>query len=101
LSNARRKNHGSVLSRSTPFYIRTVRFKSDHTDGQLMVTQETRDPTIAQLGVVYASEGPLPMLITSAASTLELIFREQMQKLCQVNGNSRLVHVWGLSREII
>jgi len=36
------KNHGSVLSRNTFFFNSTTVSKPDHTDGQVLVSQEAK-----------------------------------------------------------
>jgi len=69
-------------------------------DGQMLDIQELKDLSIALLVVTFASEEQSLMLILKHAFILELTFQEQMLKLCQVNGNSKLDHVLELNLEI-
>jgi len=72
-----------------------------HMDGQIMVSQETKDHIIAQLEEMFALEELLWMLIWKHACMLELKSQELMLKSCQVNGNSKLDHALELKKEII
>jgi len=61
-------------------------------DGQTLDIQDLKDLSIAQLEVTFASEELLLMHILKHACLLESIFQELMLRLCQDNGNSKLVH---------
>lgn len=94
-----KNSHGSVLSRSISCYSKTTTFRLVHMDGQTLVSQETKDLTIAQLEEMWTLEETSLMLITNVAYMQESKFQEQMQKFFLDNGNSKLDHALVLNKE--
>ena len=93
-------NHGSALSKNTFFLNNKTIFKSDHTDGLIQVSQESKVLITVQLEEMSLLEDQLPMLIINVVFMLELKFQEQTPKSSQVNGNSKLDHASESSKEI-
>ena len=89
------------LSKNILFYKLKIDSQLDHMDGQMLDIQELKDHSIALLVEMFALEELLLMLTLKLAFMLGLIFQEPTLKLCQVNGNSKLVHALELIKETI
>lgn len=83
------KNPGSELSKSTVCSKSRINSPSSPSDGHHLVSQDPKDPTIAQLVPTTATVEPSWTPITRLVFSLELKFQDPMPKLCQVNGNSK------------
>jgi|LauGreDrversion2_3_1035106.scaffolds.fasta_scaffold241312_1 hypothetical protein len=78
---------GTVLSRNILFLLNATVLQFILSDGLQVVTQLVRDLTTALLVVTLLLVVLLLMLITKPAFMLELKFRVQMLRSCQVSGN--------------
>ena len=93
-------NHGLASSKNTFFFNNKTIFKSDHTDGLIQVSQESKVLITVQLEEMSLLEDQLRMLIINVVFMLELKFQEQTPKSSQVSGNSKLDHASESSKEI-
>lgn len=78
-----------------------INLRVDHMDGHQLVIQETKDHTTALLEVMFVLGEQLLICTTKLAFMLESQFQEQMLRLCQGSGNSKLDHVSVLKKVII
>mmetsp|Transcript_15660 Transcript_15660/g.21224 ORF Transcript_15660/g.21224 Transcript_15660/m.21224 type:complete len:229 (-) Transcript_15660:511-1197(-) len=85
------KSHGMALSRSTLSSVLRTDLPSGLLVGLHLVTPDSRVLTTAPLVPTFASVEPSLMITTRHACMQELQFLEQMLKLCQDNGSTRLV----------
>ena len=74
------KSHGLVLSRNILYWIKTHILSA----GPKMVFQDPKDPTTAELVLIKFMAVTSWKHITEPVFTPELIFLEQMLKLCQL-----------------
>ena len=100
LKAQRTMSHGMELSKNILFCKLRIDLQQDHTDGQMLDIQELKVHSIAQQVVTFALEELLLTHILRLAFMLELISQELMLKLCQDNGNFKLVHALEFNLEI-
>jgi hypothetical protein len=86
----RMKNPGTELNKNTVCWKSKTNSQSNLLDGLHLDSQDHRDPTIAQLEPTTAMVELSWTPIIELASTLVSEFQEQMLKLCQDSGNSKL-----------
>lgn len=96
-----KNSHGSVLSKNIFCSNKAIIFRLVHMDGQILVSQETKDLIIAQSEVMLTLEETLLMLITNVVCMLESRSQELMLRYSLDNGNSKLDHVSELNKETI
>ena len=90
LRQLKMKSHGMELNKNILFFKLKIDSRRDPMDGQMLDIQDNKDLIIAQPEEMSALEEQLQMLIISVVFSLELPFQEQMLKLCQVNGSTKL-----------
>lgn len=96
-----RNSHGLELSRNIFCLNKAIIFRLAHMDGQILVSQESKDLTIAQLEEMLTLVETLLMLTTNVVYMQELKSQVQMLRYFLDNGNFKLDHASELNKETI